>query len=366
MNNEISYVGPFRLRENSRFHDGFWVSRVNIGGVSRSIVDAAGAMDDGRNDVRLIPYGPTNRELDGVLRDGDLLGYMQGPINLQVDQLASIRPDVVGGIIKGRVSHAEIGYSEPDGRPKQVSLWGQPGPMRPLDRPFHEHACNDAINVYRLSLAGYGIEAEREALLKSEVKRWKRIVQPVYFPVQTMNTDPVDFVTVDELGRISRGFVRHSPSDGRPPFEFRLNCVQWSTLVVSLAVCYPLSRTMLERTDMIADYERNWAAELGFAEEGLVGLDELPIPFYTVAEAVENTVDLYFSDWKAEIVRRVNPAAVAPHLTAHGIGLDRRFVMPAAFMIENRLRAAGVPRKTKSVFEYVATAVPEGELVRIG
>lgn len=364
-NNEINYLGPYRFRENIRHRKQYWASRVGIiGMVAQDVIDAAGATADGRNVVRLIPYGPNNHELDGVLHDGDLLGYLQGPLN----KSASLNSEVIGEIVKGRVSHAEIGYAGQGGEARQVSLWMQHGAILPYDRPFHEHKHSDgtdAISIYRVSLAGYGVDAAREAALKSEVKRWKRIVQPVYFPVYTMNTDPMDFTTVEELGHIARGFVSHSPKDGRPPFEFKLNCVQWSTLVFSLATCYPLSRSVLARCGLLSDYERNWANELGFAQEGLEGIDELPIPFYTVAEAIENTLDLYLPELKTRIQGLIDPTAVASCLRGSGITLDQRFVMPAAFMIENRLRASGIPRKTKSVFEYVATAVPENELFEI-
>jgi len=48
--------------------------------------------------------------------------------------------------------------------------------------------------------------------------------------------------------------------------------------------------TSANENGWLADYEHNWA-HLGLAEEGLIGIDELPIPFYTVHEAVENVVE---------------------------------------------------------------------------
>jgi len=359
---EINYVGPYRLN-NSRHHEPYWASRVTVNGTTRTIVDAAGVDADGNNIVRLLPYGPANRELDGVLQDGDLLAYTQGPLDINCS--ASPCPDAVLNVIKGRVSHAELGYAEPDGKPRQVSLWGTAAVVRPYDRPFHEHACDDAISVYRVSLAGYGVDAQREAALKAEVKRWRQIVQPVRFPLGgEMNIDPVDFTTAGDLKDIAAKLLTHSPNDGNSPVAFKLNCVQWSTLTLSLALCCPLSRTMLTANGWFADYERNWAY-LGFAAEGLVGLDELPIPFYTIQDSVENALDLYLPDEKVAILSKVDLAAVGALMNAHNIRLDQRVIMPAAFMIENRLRGEGVPRKTKSVFEYVATAVPEGELHRV-
>lgn len=363
MNAGIDYIGEYRLKDNCRHREPYWGSRIRLSGADKFVVDAAGAAESGRNVVRLLPYGPNEHALDGVVQDGDLLSYMQDPIT--VAWPGPWTPASIGDILKGRASHAELGYVGQDGSARQVSLWGAPGAIRPKDRPFFEHTCNDAISIYRVSLREYGVEPEREARLKAEVRRWKRILQPVYFPCSTMNVDPVDFTTVDELRRIAEGLLKHSPNDGRPAFDFKLNCVQWSTMVFSLAVCFPLSREVLAASGMLSDYERNWSAMLGFADENLVGLNELPIPFYSVKEAVENVLDLYLPEVRDSLLGMVDMPAVATLLSQNGIRPDQRVTMPSAFMVENRLRAMGVPRKTKSVFEYVATGVPVGELVRV-
>jgi len=362
LNTEIDYVGDYRLKENDRHREPYWASRIRLNGVDKRVVDAAGAAEDGRNVVRLLPYGSNEHALAGVVQDGDLLSYMQGP--LTVAWPGPLNPATVGDILKGRASHAELGYAGQDGSARQVSLWGSPGPIRPYDRPFYEHACDDAISIYRISLRGYGVEPERESKLKAEVKRWKQILQPVFFPCETMNVDPVDFTTVDELGRIAADLLKHSPNDGQPAFGFKLNCVQWSTMALSLAVCYPLSREMLAAYGMLEDYERNWASSLGYADKGLMGIGELPIPFYSVREAVENVLDLYLPEVRDSILGRIDLPAVSALLSQNGIHPDQRVTMPSAFMVENRLRASGVPRKTKSVFKYVATGVPAKELVR--
>lgn len=361
MNAEIDYIGEYRLKANCRHREPYWGSRIHLNGANKFVMDAAGAAENGHNVVRLLPYGPNEHALDGVVHDGDLLSYMQDP--LTVAWPVTLNPASIVNILKGRASHAELGYAGTDGRARQVSLWSNHGPIRPYDRPFFEHACNDAISIYRISLRGYGVDPEREARLKSEVKRWKQILQPVYFPCETMNVDPVDFTTVEELRRIAEVLIKHSPNDGHPPLDFKLNCVQWSTMVFSLAICFPLSREMLAASDMLSDYERNWSALLGFADEGLMGLDELPMPFYSVKEVVENVLDLYLPEVRDLILGMVDMPAVAALLSQNGIRPDQRVIMPSAFMIENRLHALGVPRKTKSVFEYVATALPEHELI---
>ena len=364
MKSEIDYVGEYRLNPNGGHREPYWASSVSFKGVGGCVVDAAGADGSGRNFVRLLPYGTGCHALDGVVQDGDLLSYMQGP--LTIGWPAQLSPNAVVNVLKGRASHAELGYAGKDGSARQVSLWGAPGGIRPLDRPFHEHACDDAISIYRVSLAGYGVDADCEQKLKAGVRRWKRIVQPVYFPCETMNLDPVDFTTVDELRRIAVEFVSHNPTVPRPPCAFKLNCVQWSTLVFSLAVCFPLSRTALASFGALEPYERNWAAQLGFAEDGLVGIGELPIPFYTVREAVENILDLYLPDVKSVVGKLIELPAVGQLMSRYGVSPTQRVVMPAAFMFENRLAAKGVARRTKSRFEYIATGFPVRDLVRVG
>lgn len=370
MNTEINYLGDYRLKANiGRHSEPYWASHVVINGRSGTVVDAAGMDAGGRNVVRLIPYGERRTDLDGILQDGDLLAYVQGQMNLAIpEKLEGINFDtaknLVGGWLKGRASHAELGYKSSEGHAMQVSLWGREGPMRPEDRRFFNHTDNDTISIYRVSLRDYDVNKETEDLLKAEVKRWKRIVQPVYFPCgEAMNVDPADFTSIDELKGIAQKFLAHSPSDPRPAFDFKLNCVQWSTMVFSLAVCFPLSKTMLGLIGAEADYAKNWAELLGYAQDGLVGLNELPIPFYTVSEIVENTLNMYLPDCKSELMTMLSKLPVERYISTLG-KVDSLRVMPNAFVIENRLRALGFPRKNKTIFEYVGTAAPEWELVK--
>ena len=106
---------------------------------------------------------------------------------------------------------------------------------------------------------------------------------------------------------------------------------------------------------------------MGLAENAvLTGLDKLPIPFYTIDEAIENTLDLFFPNFKEQIRSMVDSKVVAEQLHVYGISPEQRTIMPAAFMLENRLGAMGIQRKTDSVFEYVATVVPKDQLTMIG
>ena len=369
MDETIEHLSPYRLNGQSTRHaEPYWQSTVIFNGSRKTVVDAAGMDEDGRNVLRLLPYRENGAcpLIDDVLRDGDLLAYVQGPKEIAIPSVPTNADEKtlkrVGDVLKGRATHAELGYVNENGKAMQVSLWSQSGPIEPEDRRFSVHTNSDIIGIYRASLSEYNVDSRTEALLKAEVKRWKELVRPVTFPVgEEMNVDPVDFTTVDELRKIAEGFVGRSPDDKDPPFPFKLNCVQWSTLVFSLAVCFPLSAEMLKRTGLLDGYERNWANRLGYAEEGLIGIDELPIPFYTMEEIVENTLDLYFPECKGVLASALKMLPLQPILSKLG-GADSKRVMPNAFVIENRLRGLGCKRKSKTVFQYVATAAPEREL----
>ena len=347
----------------------FLYSTVTVNGMSYHVPDAVGATTDGRNILRLMPNEANNAELINLVQDGDLLGYIRPPMNINISLMPySVQPEP-GAIIKGRIYHAEIAYADPQGRPRQISLWDPDNSVQqipPKDRTLYDNFAKPPIGIYRVSLRKYGVEAQREKELKAEVKRWMKIVKPVIFPHETMDTDPVDFIDVETLARIAARCIARPPMDKSPLFDFKLNCVQWSTLVFCLAVCFPLSHATLNSRGWLEDYERNWGVSVGFAENaGLTGLDKLPIPFYTIDEAIENTLDLFFPNFKEQIRGFVDSNVVAAQLYSKGISPDQRTIMPAAFMLENRLGAMGIQRKTDSVFEYVATVVPENQLKNI-
>lgn len=361
---EINYIGPYRMKSEA-----FLYSTVTVNGMSYHVPDAVGATTDGRNILRLMPNEANNAELINLVQDGDLLGYIRPPMNINIRLTPySVQPEP-GDIVKGRISHAEIAYADPQGLPRQISLWDPYNSVQqisPKDRTLYDNSDKPPIGIYRVSLRKYGVDVQREKELKAEVKRWMKIVQPVIFPHETMDTDPVDFIDVETLARIAAKCIARSPADKSPLFDFKLNCVQWSTLVFCLAVCFPLSRATLNSRGWLEDYERNWGTKVGLAENAeLTGLDKLPIPFYTIDDAIENTLDLFFPNFKEQIRSIVDSKVVAKQLYARGISPDQRTIMPAAFMLENRLGAMGIQRKTDSVFEYVATVVPENQLTKV-
>ena len=360
MKDQIDYIGPYRMKSEA-----FLYSRVTVNGMSYRVPDAVGATIDGHNVLRLMPNVANNAELVNLVQDGDLIGYIRDPMTISWP--CDLNPQTALHILKGRVSHTELGYAGEGGCPKQTSIFNEPGPRVPRDRPIYEDFDNAALGIYRASLRGYGITPQKEAALKAEVKRWRRIVQPVIFPCKDMDTDPVDFTTIEALSEIGAECIKHSPNDQSTLFNFKLNCVQWSTLVFSLAVCFPLSSVTLASKGWVADYERNWREKLGLAnDEKLTGLEELPIPFYTLDEVIDNTLDLYLPAVKQQIRNMIPKDAVTALMFAKGIRPDQRSIMPSAFMMENRLRAMGIKRKTKTVFEYIATVMRKEDIVQIG
>lgn len=359
MEEDIKYLGSYQPKSED-----FLRSTVTINGDSYHVWDAVGVTEDGRNFARLLPNITGNIELVNLVQDGDLIGYVRPP--MKISWPCKLDADTALGILKGRVSHTELGYAGDDGCPMQTSIFNEPGPRVPRDRPIYEDFDNAALGIYRASLANYEITPQKEAALKAEVKRWRRIVQPVIFPQKDMDTDPVDFTTVEALAEIGVECIKHSPDDPSTLFDFKLNCVQWSTLVFSLAVCFPLSRVTLASKGWGTDYERNWREKLGLADdEQLTGLEELPIPFYTLDEVIDNTLDLYLPKVKQQVRDMIPKDGVRELMFVKGIKTDQCSIMPSAFMMENRLRAKGIKRKTKTVFEYIATVMPEDQLKKV-
>ncbi len=365
--NRPRYIGQWRPRDEA-----YWYSTIILNGVEHKVPDGVGTQG-GENVLRLLPNVENNTDLIGLVKDGDMLAYVREPLHKSFNSLSLPNEQDAFDIIKGRTSHAELGYSSDDGLPKQISLWFEHDPFpydRPLhipyDRPFPTDRTGGNIAIYRISLRGYGIDEERERQLKAEVKNWKEILRPATFPKKTMNTDPVDFTTIAELRAIAEKCIKHSRNDPNPPLPFMLNCIQWVTLVFSLATCFPLSNKTLVDNGWFEDYRRNWFDHVKLAQnDALTGLKELPIPFYSIKDVISDALDFYLPDVKGQILAMLNQSDVATRMGARGAIANQHFTMPSAFMLENRLRAAGVKRKTESVFEYVATVVAPEKLVKV-
>ena len=193
MEEHIKYLGSHRPKSED-----FLRSNVTINGDSYHVWDAVGVTEDGHNFARLLPNVANGAELVNLVQDGDLIGYIRQPMTISWP--CNLDAETALGILKGRVSHTELGYAGDGGSPMQTSIFNEPGPRVPRDRPIYEDFDNAALGIYRASLANYEITPQKEAALKAEVKRWKRIVQPVIFPCKEMDTDPVDFTTVEAMG----------------------------------------------------------------------------------------------------------------------------------------------------------------------
>ena len=361
----IKYLGDYIPAAHGRAaNESFWSSDVVQGGIKRQVVDAAGIDEEGNDVVRLIPYGANSQAIaNEILEDGDLLAYIRGRNVIQVSKDQS----VLLSILKGRASHAELAYCDDRKGATHISLWDARNPIVPTDcSAFYEHADNAALGIYRVSLKNYGVDIARERLLKAGVRKWKEIIRPVNFPNgAALNYDPVDFSDLKSLGKLAQAFVNHSPADRNPPVDCKFNCVQWSTLVFSLAMCYPLTEVVVDKLGVKDSFDRLWKNRVGgYLDKDAIALDVLPIPFYTPMEVAENALDMYSPADKALLlpVAKQLPADVL--LNRIGLNSDSRVIMPSAFIIEQRLRALGMQRKTETIFEYVATALPESEVVK--
>lgn len=361
----IKYLGDYIPASCGRAaNESFWSSDVVQGGIKRQVVDAAGIDEEGNDIVRLIPYGTNCQAIaNGMVEDGDLLAYIRDRNVIQVSKDQS----VLLSILKGRASHAELAYRDDRKGATHISLWDARNPIVPTDcGAFYEHANNAALGIYRVSLKNYGVDVARERMLKVGVRKWKEIIRPVNFPNGvSLNYDPVDFSDLESLGRIAQAFINHSPADRNPPIDCKFNCVQWSTLIFSLAICYPLTEIVLERLGVRDAFDRLWKDRVGgYSDKGAIALDVLPIPFYTPLEVVENALDMYSPEAKALLLPIAKQLPADVLLNRIGLSSDSRIIMPSAFIIEQRLRALGMPRKTETIFEYVATALPESEVVK--
>ena len=164
MKDQIDYIGPYRMKQDS-----FLYSSITVNGVSYRVPDAVGATDDGRNIARLMPNDASNAELVNLVQDGDLIGYIREPMHITWP--CAMTPEIALGILKGRVSHTELGYAGNRGCPMQTSIFNETGPRVPRDRPIYEDYDNAALGIYRASLANYEIPPKKETALKAEVKR---------------------------------------------------------------------------------------------------------------------------------------------------------------------------------------------------
>ena len=394
----MKYLGEYELNPAGAHRESWWAT--DAGSAIWAVADKLAAFgikahsgrpfvndslpidESGQPYMRIVPYGRGIGAIDSVIQDGDLLTYVYGTRcgnSLQASAEA---------FFKQRGGHAETAYLDTSGKAHQVAVWGNSY----SDRLFHDgQTGSNAINIYRLDLSGIGVNAERARGLKHEVVRWKSIFRYHNFPSE-MNTDPVDFLTLDDLRQIAIKLVK-----GERVRD--VNCVQWSVTTVSLSLNFPLTRKVVSDLGVADDYERRWAPSLGYADETLAGIGALPVPSYSPARAIQKAFDMYFPgmDLKSMLTKTSAAKEMAalfadnvkrsPKMPA-GIGISDivgyfdkvssgdldipfefggaklKFVMPATFILEERASAMNKsPNGIK--FNYVATALPQDDCKRM-
>ena len=390
-------LGEFELNPTGVHRESWWMT--GVGSAIWAVADKLAAFgikahsrrpfvndtlpldETGQPYMCIVPYGRGISALDSVIQDGDLLTYIY-------DSKCGNSPQASAeAFFKQRGGHAETAYLDSSGKAHQVAVWGNSY----SDRLFHEGPTGtNAINIYRLDLSGIGVDAERERALKHEVVRWKSIFRHHNFPSE-MNTDPVDFLTLEDLRQIAVKLIK-----GERVRD--VNCVQWSVTTVSLSLNFPLTRKVVSDLGVADDYERRWAPSLGYADEALSGIGELPVPFYSPARAIQKSFDMYFPgmDLRA-MLTKASAAKEMATLFADNVkrslkmpagmgisdivgyfakvssgdldipfefcGAKLKFVMPATFILEERTSAMNKsPNGIK--FNYVATALPQGDCKR--
>ena len=146
------YIGKWKPRDEA-----YWYSTISLNGVEHKIPDGIGSQN-GEDVLRLLPNVEGTPELVGLVKNGDLLAYVREPLRKSLNLVPFPNEKDAFEIIKGRASHAELGYSTDDGSPKQVSLWCEHDswpydrPLHiPFERPFPESPTGGDLAIYRVS-----------------------------------------------------------------------------------------------------------------------------------------------------------------------------------------------------------------------
>jgi hypothetical protein len=278
--------------------DRLCTSPIAVDDQIRLVNDVCPIGSGGREDyyLRIVPYGPHSTDLNSIIEDCDLLTYLGGP--LSVPRLTSprgpallpagVRPEHLLTMMKQRGFHSEAGYRAEDGSACQVALWGN----QPSDRLFHQgNTQQNTIHIFRLSFPW--LEDSRQMDLKREIHKWKRIFNRHTFPHgKSMNLDPVDFTSVEDLSDIARKLIARAPDS--PTGLDPVNCVQWTYQAVALSLNYPLTREVLQGLDVKDEFERHWEPLVGYSDDSVRGVGRLPTRQYSPARALQLALDTYF------------------------------------------------------------------------
>ncbi len=149
MNDQIDYIGPYRMKSEE-----FLYSTITLNGNRYRVADAIGATDDGRNIARLMPNVASNSELVNLVQDGDLLGYIRAPMNINITLPCGLNTKVDENCSSGNIPARDDGH-----------------------RPRGLHRCrytrSDRRKVYRSLACGYvtsiRLQTELRAMVNSRV-----------------------------------------------------------------------------------------------------------------------------------------------------------------------------------------------------
>ena len=288
--------------------------------------------DNGNGILNIVPFS----ELNDIIKDGDIVVFMEPKTNFDIEQL-----------IKQRGWHAEIAFRNSSGIAVQCGPYG--GECKIQEYECTEICTNQRFGVTRRNLHIFrvsessGADGQISRLLKG-VRLWRTVYENYNFPSgDKWFLDPADFGTVAELEHIARELILSEPVPD-------MYCMQWVHAVLSLALNVPLNHRTLSRLGLLQAYEQRWP-QLGFVDEDVMPLGRLPIVPYSPSDHVLALCTLYLG-MSDSVARSMLPTLLQTSAIQDVLlGVPPRSVPPILPFSEYRK-----PAHTGMVmWEYVAT-----------
>lgn len=288
---EIVQIGGWRLRDGAYGKGDYDLTHSQLPAKLMALTEQENVDDfcaerdsGGRGIQKFIPY----EEMDAVLMDGDILVYMD---RRGLSEMPCL------DMPKQRGWHGEIAYKKMDGAFYQQATWGGEPREWKCANNADDRKCqtpnvkNPIIGIYRLEL---NIPEAHERQLKCGTRFWAEIFSRHTFPTPAQQfgidryLDPADFGTVADIEAMAPRIIRQE--EVKP-----VTCIQWAYQVLCLAINVPLSRTMLRRLgeDVEAEYEKRYAAKLGWMDNSILPAGKIPYVPYTPAETAQSFLDTY-------------------------------------------------------------------------
>ncbi|HNX33658.1 MAG TPA: hypothetical protein PKM57_03460 [Kiritimatiellia bacterium] len=366
--------------------DQFCTSPISVNSKTRHINDLCPvSVRDGVEShyIKIVPYGNGIREVNDIVDNCGFLTYVYNPLSAPDISLTPAGLLNTKHLFRQRGMHSEATFINAAGEARQIAPWHEMFGDRPFHL-FHDNRPQEYImHIFRLDLPW--LTVDRQTRQKREILKWIKIFNKHTFPLN-LEIDPVDFTTVSDLANIARKLIARAPNSetGLPP----VNCVQWSCQAVSLALNYPLTRSVVRELGMTEAFEKNWSGLIDYSDDDLEGINMLPVRFYTPARLIQSTFDLYCPEFNlvdllrfarttgmldsfiAPFATKVSPDRVKSYLDAIiatgdididfdvGTGMPFKTVMPSTFILESRLHARNPPTNAP-ILSYVATALPK-------